>query len=105
MTHRALSLALVLSLCVMSVGCYRFTVRPKNTQIAEYHGETVHSYAWNLIDKDPIVGAENCGEEGLWAARAKTNLGFIAIAALTFGGWVPMTVEWRCVEKGGSGAE
>ena len=96
--NRTFSLLLVLSLCVASVGCYRFTVRPKNTQIAPYHGRTVHSYAWNLIDKDPIIEAENCGEKGLYAARAKTNLGFIAVAFLTFGAWVPMTVEWRCVE-------
>lgn len=98
MIARTLGLFLALSLCVTSAGCYRFTVRPKNTQIAEYHGRTVHSYAWNLVDMDPIVEADNCGERGLYAARAKTNLGFIAIAALTFGAWVPMRVEWRCVE-------
>ena len=95
---RAFCSLLVLSLCVTSIGCYRFTVRPKNTQIAEYHGKTVHSYAWNLIDKDPIVEAANCGEKGLYAARAKTNLAFIAVSFLTFGAWVPMTLEWRCVE-------
>lgn len=96
--HRALSVLLILCLCMTSIGCYRFTVRPKNTKIVEYHGETVHSYAWNLIDKDPIIVAHNCGEKGLYAARARTNLGFIWIAFLTFGGWVPMTMEWRCVE-------
>jgi len=98
MTQRALSLALVLTLCTTSVGCYRFTVRPKNTQIAEYHRKTVHSYAWNLIKPDPIVETVECGEKGLWAARAKTNLGLLWIAALTFGGWVPMTLEYRCAE-------
>lgn len=95
---RTLSLLLALSLCVASVGCYRFTVRPPNTQIAPYQGKTVHSVAWNLIDKDPIVEATNCGEKGLYAARAKTNLAYIAISFLTFGAWVPMRMEWRCVE-------
>ena len=98
MIQRVLSLALVLTLCTTSVGCYRFTVRPKNTQIAEYQGKTVHAYGWNLIVPDPLVDVEQCGEKGLWAARAKTNLGYIWIAALTFGGWVPMRLEWRCVE-------
>ena len=46
----------------------------------------------------PIIEASNCGEKGLYAALAKTNLGFIWIAFLTFGAWVPMTMEWRCVE-------
>jgi hypothetical protein len=97
-TQRALYLLVILSLCTTSIGCYRFTVRPENTQIVEYHGKTVHSYGWNLIDEDPIIEAYNCGEKGLYAARAKTNLGFIAVAALTFGAWVPMRMEWRCVE-------
>lgn len=98
MIQRALSLALAVALCVGSVGCYRFTVRPKNTQIAPYHGKTVHSYAWNLVKPDPILETEACGDKGLYAARAKTNLGYIWLAALTFGGWVPMRLEYRCVE-------
>ncbi|MBW2413228.1 MAG: hypothetical protein JRG76_01845 [Deltaproteobacteria bacterium] len=89
---------LVLALCVTSVGCYRFTVRPENTQIVDWRSKTVHSYAWNLIDADPIVVAHDCGSKGLYAARAKTNLAFIWAGFLTLGGWVPMTLEWRCVE-------
>ena len=98
MIRRALHLTLVLAFCVSSVGCYRFTVRPKNTEIAPYHGETVHSYGWNLIKPDPILETEACADKGLYAARAKTNLLYLWVGALTFGGWVPMRLEYRCVE-------
>jgi hypothetical protein len=101
----ALAVLLALSIGATSAGCYRFTVRPAKTGITEYHGRTVHSYAWNLIDKDPIVEFDECGDRGLYAARAKTNLGFIAVSFLTFGAWVPMRLEWRCAQDASTAAE
>ena len=95
---RALSLLLVLSVCIMSVGCYKFTVRSKNAKIAEYHGKTVHSYLWNLVELDPIVVAENCGNNDLTTLRAKTNYLYMGVGFLTLGAWVPMKVEWRCAK-------
>ena len=96
--RRVLSLLLVLAVCTPSVGCYRFAVRSKNATIADYHGKTVHSYLWNLVDIDPIVDAENCGDKDLTTVRAKTNVLFISAAFLTLGAWVPMKVEWRCAK-------
>ena len=95
---RALPLLLVLCLCVTSVGCYRFTVRSKNATAAGFQGKTVHSYLWNLVDLDPVVVAENCGDKDLTTLRAKTNYLYMSVAFLTLGAWVPMKVEWRCAK-------
>jgi hypothetical protein len=97
-TRRALSLLLVLCVCVTSVGCYRFTVRSKNATAAEYQGKTLHSYLWNLVELDPTVVAENCGDRDLTTLRAKTNYLYMSVAFLTLGAWVPMKVEWRCAK-------
>jgi len=97
-TRRALPLLLVLSVCVTSVGCYRFTVRSKNATAAEFQGRTVHSYLWNLVELDPTVVAENCGDRDLTTLRAQTNYLYMSAAFLTLGAWVPMKVEWRCAK-------
>jgi hypothetical protein len=86
------------SLCLMSAGCYRFTVRSRNATITEYHAKTVHAYLWNLVELDPLVVAENCGDRDLTTLRARTNYLYLAVGALSLGAWVPMTLEWRCAE-------
>jgi hypothetical protein len=81
--RQALSLLLALCVCTTSVGCYRFAVRSKNATIADYHGKTVHSYLWNLVDLDPIVDAKNCGDKDLTTVRAKTNLPYISLEPIS----------------------
>lgn len=96
--RRALSLLLVLFVCMTSVGCYKFTVRSMNAKTTEYHGEMVHSYLWNIVELDPTVVAENCGKKDLTTLRAKTNYLYMAVGVLTLGAWVPMELDWRCAK-------
>ncbi len=91
-------LALALALCTTSLGCFTFTVRSESAQATPYRGKTVHAYLWNLVDTEPVVVAEDCGEGALHAVRARTNYLYMAVGLLTLGGWVPMGVEWRCGE-------
>ena len=92
------AMALVTLLSATSLGCFTFTVRSESSRATPYQGRTVHAYLWNLVETEPVVVAENCGDEALHAVRARTNALYMAVGLLTLGAWVPMGVEWRCAE-------
>jgi hypothetical protein len=85
-----------LSVGLSGSGCYSFAVRSQNANPAPYTSDTVHAYLWNLIEPDPLLVAENCGDDGISTVRARTNYLFMLAGILTLGAWVPTTLEWRC---------
>jgi hypothetical protein len=90
----------VVVLCAAQLACYSFAVRSEGDRPSSYQSKTVHSYLWSVVEMDPSVVASNCGERGISAVRANTNYLFMAVAILTLGSWVPMTLEWRCAQSG-----
>jgi len=95
-SYRALAACLVVTVGLSSAGCFSFGVRSQNANPSAYESDTVHAYLWNLVEPDPLVVAENCGDDGISTVRAKTNYLFMLAGILTLGAWVPRTLEWRC---------
>jgi len=93
--RRVLTLLLTVCLCVNSVGCFTFAVRTENAKVSPYQSETVHAYLWNIAKPEPELVAD-CAGRGLDKVRAKANYLYMVVGILTFGGWVPMGLEWRC---------
>jgi hypothetical protein len=94
-------LLLCVLLCVSSVACPSFSVRTEDARITTYHSETVHTYLWNMTKPDPVIVAD-CAGFGLRKVRVKTNYLYWLAGVFTFGGWVPMDLEWRCAWEEGS---
>ena len=60
-----------------------------------YKSTTVHAYLWNMAKPEPVLIAD-CGDRELTKVRAKTNYLYWLAGVFTFGGWVPMGLEYRC---------
>lgn len=97
-----LPLSLALFLCVASAGCFGFGVQAKHARVSELHGATLHACLWNVVDPDPLVVAERCGDAGLSLVRARTNYAYLLAGVLTLGAWLRMDMEWRCAGDGGT---
>ena len=88
-------LFLCLCLSLGSAGCTTFSVRTADAKRTPYKSETVHAYLWNMTKLEPVLIAD-CGGRGLMKVRAKTNYLYWLVGVFTFGGWVPMGLEYRC---------
>jgi hypothetical protein len=91
-------LALALTMVLGAIGCESYGVRSVDAKATPYHQKTVHSYLWNITQPEPLIVAEECGSAGISWVRADTNYLYWMAGVFTFGGWVPMTLYWRCDE-------
>jgi len=88
-------------LFVLCTGCYHYVVAAPHFDPAdEWHGRTVNSYAWGLVNKPQVALAHEC-EDGnaLDQVRVTTNLGTTLATVLTLGLWSPLRVEYKCAKR------
>ena len=96
--HRLIPFIMLLAALLVSQGCYHYRVIPPQPNPAtEYQQKTAHALFWGLLERNTT--AFDCESNALDEVEVTTNVGYLLIAAVTAGIWVPMRVRWRCSKE------
>jgi hypothetical protein len=95
---------LMLAALLLAHGCATYHVRtPTSDPLTEhYQRETMHAYLWGLA-YDPQVLMARCAAraQALDDVRVQRTLPHDLASVLTFGLWMPITLEYRCKAPAG----
>jgi hypothetical protein len=92
----------MLSALLLAPGCATYHVRtPTSDPLTEpYQREKMHAYLWGLW-YDPQVLMARCQTQALDDVRVQRNVLHDLASVLTFGLWMPITLEYRCKAPAG----
>jgi hypothetical protein len=92
---------LSIAFCALSLsGCMTFTVEGFGTRTPDaQHGKetshgSIYGFSWSTTN------AEKCTDSNqLYRVRFHTNMAYLAAGVMSFGFYVPQTIEWWCTEQ------
>src|SRR5687767_7189772 len=89
----------LMAMVTATSGCFHNrVVAPDPSPATEYKRKTVHTALWGLLEWN--ARAVNCApSNAIDEVKIRNNIGYslITVVAL-FGGYAPMSVEWRCAK-------
>ena len=96
--HRLIPFIVLPAVLLVSQGCYHYRVIPPQPNPAtEYQQKTAHALLWGLFEQNTT--AFDCESNALDEVEVTTNVGYLLVAAVTVGIWVPMRIRWRCAKE------